>query len=114
MAVNKARLQQQFPGTLVDLLKVFSPGDISSLQTVREAEALLGMGARSKKGSSSVEQGEQRGALLQQKRDMDLNHLLAPEINFISLLYAMIKLNSWRNKRQESSLYYSLSIIFPP
>lgn len=114
MAVNKARLQQQFPETLVDLLKVFSPGDRSSLQTVREAEVLLGMGTRSKKGSSSVEQGKQRGALLQQKWDMDLNHLLAPEIHFISLLYAMVKLNSCRNKRQESSLYYRLSIVFPP
>lgn len=32
------------------------------------------------------------------KWDVDLNHLLAPEIHFVKLLYALIKLSSWRNE----------------
>lgn len=46
MTVIKSRLQKQFPGTLEDLLKVFSLDDRSKH---REAEVLAGLGARSKR-----------------------------------------------------------------
>lgn len=61
-----------------------------------------------------MEEGKKGSELLQQKWVVDLNHLLAPEIHFIKLLYATIKPNSWRNERQENSLYDSPSIILPP
>lgn len=68
MAVIKARLQQQFPGALEDLLKVFFSDDVSSLQTqLASQKCWLAWKQGQREKSSFVEEGENWGELLQQK-----------------------------------------------
>lgn len=59
MAVIKARLQQQFPGALEDLLKVFFSDDVSSLQTqLASQKCWLAWKQGQREKSSFVEEGE--------------------------------------------------------
>lgn len=106
MAVIQGRLQQQFPGALEDLLKVFSSDDRSLQTQLGRQKCWLTWEQDWREESSYVAEGENWGTLLQQKRDVDSNHLLTTEIHFIKLLCSMVKLSSWRTERLESSLLW--------